>query len=133
MVIRIATMVLRASAVLALILGLFFWFSSIADNLVPVHMLLGFLVVFSLWTIGIGQALSRNGNWGIAIAALVVGALLPVVGLGQGNWLTGSAHWVIQVLHLLVALLALGVGEMAAGRYRRQTRSVLSQSPTPVQ
>jgi hypothetical protein len=52
-----------------------------ARNLIPIHVLLGLVVVLSLWVIGIGQAFSRGGSWAIAAAALVVGAIVPVVGV----------------------------------------------------
>ena len=55
MVFRIASIVLRVCGALAVILGLLFW-SGYALNLIPIHMLLGLLVVLSLWVVGIGQA-----------------------------------------------------------------------------
>ena len=47
------------------------------------------------------------------------GLLVVFVGLSQQSWLVGSAHWVIQVLHLLIGLLAIGIGEMIGARYKR--------------
>ena len=55
MVFRIASIVLRLCGALAVILGILFW-SGNALNLIPIHMLLGLLVVLSLWIVGIGQA-----------------------------------------------------------------------------
>ena len=53
-------------------------------------------------------------------STFVVGLLLTIVGLYQDNWLIGSAHWVIQVIHLLLGLSAIGLGEMIAARTRRR-------------
>ncbi len=39
----------------------------------------------------------------------------------QTRWLIGSNHWVIQVIHLLLGLSAIGLAEMIGGRYRRMT------------
>jgi hypothetical protein len=57
MVIQIASIMLRVFGTLALILGLLFWIGY-ALNLIAIHMLLGLLVVLSLWIIGVGQAFS---------------------------------------------------------------------------
>ncbi|MDQ2716717.1 MAG: hypothetical protein M3Z08_17565 [Chloroflexota bacterium] len=123
MVVRIATMVLRITALLALILGIIFWATDSADSLVPVHMILGILVVLSLWTAGIVAAVSRRGSWGLAGAAVVLGAIVLVVGLTQRTLLP-NPHWVIQVTHLLLGLLAIGLGEMIAARYKRRAAMV---------
>jgi hypothetical protein len=117
--IRIAQMVLRTCVVLTLILGILFWTGNAADSLVPVHMGLGILVVLSLWTLGLAQALTKGGSWGLAIGAVVLGIILAASGGTQDEILTGSLHWVIQVIHLLLGLSALGLGERIDGRYRR--------------
>jgi len=119
MVVRIAVNVLRASVLLALILGILFWTGN-ATSLVLVHMGLGILAVLSLWTLGAAIA-STKGGIGLAIGAFVWGILVAALGLTQGTLLAGSTHWVIQVLHLLVGLAAIGLGEMMARRYRRVT------------
>ena len=117
MVFRIASIVLRVCGALALILGLLFW-SGNALGLIPIHILLGILVVLSLWVIGVGQALSRGGSWPIAAGALVLGLLLIVIGMTQSSLMAGSFHWVIQVIHLLLGVLAVGLGQISAARAR---------------
>jgi len=52
---------------------------------------------------------------------------VPVLGLAQDRLLPGSAHWLIQVLHLLVGLAAIGQGEALAARILR--RPVPSPQP----
>ncbi len=117
-VVRIAIMVLRVTVLLALILGILFWTGN-ALGLVLIHMALGILAVLSLWILG-GAIASTKGGIGLAIGAFVWGLLVAVLGLTQGNLLAaGSTHWVIQVLHLLLGLGAIGLGEMIAGRYKR--------------
>src|SRR4051812_25096494 len=88
MVIQIASIVLRVCGILALIIGLLFW-SGNGLNLIPVHMLLGLLVVLSLWIIGIGQAFVRGGSWPLAAVALVAGVLVIAVGIRQSSLLVG--------------------------------------------
>ncbi len=97
-------MVLRTCVVLNLILGILFWTGNAADSLVLVHMGLGILVVLSLWTLGLAQALTKGGSWGLAIGAVVLGIILAASGGTQDEILTGSLHWVIQVIHLLLGL-----------------------------
>jgi hypothetical protein len=122
MVIRIASVVLSFAGLLALILGLLFWTNS-ALNLIQMHMLLGLLAVGALWVIGIGQAFSRVGSWLLAACALVVGAAMIIIGLNQSALMLGPFHWVVQILHLLLGLLVIGIGHIGAARYRKGTSS----------
>jgi len=119
-VVRVSSMVLRIAALAALVLGIIFWTGN-ADNLQIVHIVLGFLVVISVWVLGIAQGVRRGGSFGLALATFVVGFLVLLVGLFQTRWLTGSNHWVIQVIHLILGLSAISLGEMIGARYRRMT------------
>ena len=118
MVFRIASIVLRVCGALAVILGLLFW-SGNALNLIPIHMLLGLLVVLSLWIVGITQAFSSGGSWPLAGGTLLLGLLVIVVGMTQSSLMVGPFHWVIQVVHLLLGILAVGIGQIAAARGRK--------------
>src|SRR5262245_45925159 len=120
MVIRIASVVLSFAGLLALILGLLIWTAS-ASNLIQMHMLLGLLAVGALWVIGIGQAFSQGGSWPIAISALIAGAIMIILGWNQSALMVGSLHWVIQIVHLVLGLLVIGLGHMGAARYRKVT------------
>ena len=122
MLVRIMIWALRISVLLTLILGIAIWTVK-ADNLRPVHIVLGILVVLSLWILGFAQASVRGGNWGLAAGAFILGLILPIFGLGQEGLLPGAAHWIIQVFHLLLGLAAIGLGEMIAGRYKRLTQA----------
>jgi hypothetical protein len=115
---RIAIMVLRLAVLFNLVTGIIFWTGN-ADPLQIVHIIVGILAVLSLWTLGILQGL-RGGTFSLALATFVVGFLLALVGLFQTRWLTDPAnHWIIQVIHLILGLAAIGLGEMVSGRYRR--------------
>ena len=120
MVIRIASMVLSLAGLLALILGLLFWTGS-ALNLVSLHMLLGFLAVGALWIIGVAQAFGHSGSWIIALVSIIVGGLMLFLGLTQSSLMMGEFHWVIRVIHLLLGLLTIGMGHMAAARSRKHS------------
>lgn len=118
MVIRIASIVLSFAGLLALILGLLIW-TGTGLNLVQMHMLLGLLAVGALWVIAIGQAFSTGGSWIIAACALAVGGALVFIGVTQASLLAGAFHWVIQLLHLLLGLLVIGIGHIGAARHRK--------------
>jgi hypothetical protein len=106
------------AGLLALVSGILFW-TGTAVNLIALHMLLGFLAVGALWLIGLTQAFAQHGSWIIAACALIVGAAMIVLGIMQSSLLVGRFHWVIQVIHLLLGLLTIGIGHMAAARYRK--------------
>ena len=118
MVIRIASAVLTLAGLLALISGVMFW-TGTALNLMALHMLLGFLAVGALWVIGVAQAFSPRGSWLIAACALMVGAVMIAIGTMQSSLLPGEFHWIIQLIHLALGLLTIGIGHMAAARYRK--------------
>ena len=117
MVVRITGMVLRVAAILALILGIIFWTGN-AKGLVSIHMLLGIIVTLCLWILG-GMIATTRGGIGLAIGAIVLGLIVAGFGMTQRTIMVGSGHWVIQIIHLLLGLTAIGFGEMIAGRYKR--------------
>src|ERR1044071_4302085 len=123
MLVRISLMVLRLCVVLAVILGVCFWLNIITPEgtILQIHMLLGLLVVLTLWIIGV-MALLR-GSIGVGALAIIWGAVVLYVGLNQDSILPGSTHWVIQVIHLLLGLGAGGVGETVARRYKRAAKA----------
>ncbi len=122
----ISIMILRLGVLLALILGILFWIG-IAENfaLTLVHMLIGFVVVISLWVIGLAQGFVKGGSFPLAVATFVVGLLLAIVGLFQQKWLPepNPMHWIIQVIHLLLGLSAIGLGEMIVASTKRRLKS----------
>ncbi len=115
--VTVVHMTLRISGVLLILLGLTFWTGN-ALQLIPVHEFLGFVLVLSLWTLAFFGARAGVPR-GIVIAAVAWGLIAPILGLTQANLLTSNWHWVIQVLHLLVGLAAIGTGEGLVQRMRR--------------
>jgi FtsH-binding integral membrane protein len=110
-------MLVRITGVLALILGLLIWTEN-AGNLIMIHMLIGLVLVVSLLVLA---ALSTQAGVPIGLAAgVAVLALIALwLGMTQSSLLPGSSHWVIQILHLLVGMAAVGSGEAIGGRLRR--------------
>jgi hypothetical protein len=109
---------IRLLAVVQLVLGLLFW-SGNALSLIPLHMLSGLLLVLGLWIqAGLG---ARNGaGLGLAGGALVWGLLVVGLGVSQDGLLPGGLHWLIQVTHLLVGIVAVGLAESLAVRGLRR-------------
>lgn len=124
---RIAIMVLRLCALAALTLGILFWIGH-ADQLHELHMVIGLVLVLSLWTVALAQ-IAKPGGIALAVGAAAVGVLLFVVGVTQERMLPGASHWVIQVVHLGLALLAVGLGETVAGRAARDERTSSGSRP----
>jgi hypothetical protein len=118
MVIRIASAVLTLAGLLALISGSLFWMG-LPLNLMTLHMLLGFLAVAALWTIGLAQAIANGGSWVIAGCAVLVGMLTIILGFYQSSLMIGALHWIIELTHLILGILTIGLGHMGAARYRR--------------
>jgi hypothetical protein len=113
----IAHMTIRVSGLLLILLGLAIW-TGRADQVTPIHELLGFVLVLALWTLSFFAA--RAGvpmRW--VVLAVAWGLAAPVLGLTQQNLVTGDWHWTIQVLHLLIGVGAIGQGESLATRMRQ--------------
>jgi hypothetical protein len=113
----IAQMLLRLAGLIAIGLGLLFWTGNFLQ-LIPIHMLAGIIVVLSLWTLA-GLAARAGVPIGLVALAIVWGLIVLILGMTQNQLLPGSAHWVIQILHLLLGLGAIGQGEGLAARIKR--------------
>lgn len=123
--ITIPSMIIRVSALIVLVLGVVIW-PGTHDGLQPIHMTFGILLVLSLWWLA-GLSLRRGENSPLAIAAILDGVLLYIVGVTQDNILTTGPHWLIQIVHLALGLAAIGLGEVLTGRLKRATTSVASK------
>lgn len=115
-------MFVRVAGVIQILLGLAFWTGN-ALGLVDLHQLLGILLVLALWTLA--ALASRAGvPAGMVAGAAVLGLVVPIVGLTQRDLLPGSAHWVIEVIHLLLGIGLLGLAENLATRARARLAPV---------
>lgn len=120
----IAQWLVRCCGVVLIALGLLFWTEN-ALSLVPIHMLLGLVLVLSLWTLA-GLAARAGVNPGLVALAIVWGLIVPVLGMTQASLLPGSLHWIVRIVHLLVGLAAIWQAEILAERIkgRLSTRQV---------
>jgi hypothetical protein len=117
----VAQWLVRIGGLVQIVLGLLFW-SGNQLALVPVHILIGLVIVLSLWTLAFAGA--RSGvQPGFVAVAFVWGLIVVVFGLTQDQILTTGPHWAIQVLHLLVGLVAIGQAEGLGARIRRSAQA----------
>jgi hypothetical protein len=113
---------IRAVGVVQLVLGVLFWIGN-ALGLVDLHQLLGILLVLGLWTLA-AMAHRAGVPGGLVAVAALWGLVVPIVGLSQRELLPGSAHWVIQVVHLLLGIGLLGLAENLATRAKARLAPV---------
>jgi hypothetical protein len=108
----IAQITIRILGTIMIVLGVLIWTGNF-DSLIALHRLFGFVLVIALWTLAY-LAYTSGANQRLAIVAFLWGLLAPILGLTQENILTGNGHWVIQILHLLIGLGIIGLGERLA-------------------
>jgi hypothetical protein len=124
-------MLVRLCGVILVILGVLFW-SGNALSLIPVHMLVGLLLVLLLWTQAVIAARAGVSPGLVALAA-IWGLVVPALGVTQTGLLPGDLHWLIQILHLLVGIVAIVLAESLAQRTksRRSTGSTVEPQAAP--
>ena len=99
----------RLTGLTQIVLGLLFWTNN-ALTLIPIHMMIGSLFVLSLWALAILAAI-MGADRRFVVLALVWGVVVIGLGMTQTRILPGPFHWVIEVIHLLVGLAAMGIAQ----------------------
>jgi hypothetical protein len=113
---------IRVFGIIQLVLGILFWTGN-ALGLVDLHQLIGILLVLALWTQAV-LAYRAGVPAGLVAGAAVYGLIVPIVGLTQRDLFPGSAHWVIQVIHLLLGIGLIGLAEGLATRAKARLATV---------
>lgn len=111
-----ARVIIGLSGISLLILGLLFW-TGRALSLLPVHMFLGMALVLGLWLVAILALRARLAK-GLVVLVLIFSLIMPALGIKQMQLLPGDLHWLIRLLHLLVGVAAIGLGQMLARRIK---------------
>src|SRR5260370_26947577 len=88
-------------------LGIAFWTGN-ALGFIQLHMALGVALVVCLWTMSIAAMTARVPT-GMAVSGIVLGIVVIALGATQMSLLTGSLHWLVEVGHLLVGMVAIGL------------------------
>jgi len=111
---RILQIIVGIAGLCALVLGLLIWIANI--DLTDIHMLFGLLVTLGLLVMSIIALTARGLRiWGIV--GIVYAIILPVFGESQSTMLVGNLHWLIQTLHTLVGIGAMGLTGFLGARY----------------
>lgn len=116
-VVLIARLLISLLGIALVVLGILFW-TGHALSLLQLHMTLGGLFVISLWVLVVIGLLAR-GNRAFALVVFIWSLIVPALGVTQISLLPGADHWVIQSVHLLVGLIAIGLGHALARRIVR--------------
>jgi hypothetical protein len=112
-----AQWVVRIAGVLLLVLGLLIWTENMF-SLISVHTLLGLLLFVGLLVLA-GLSPQAGVPVGLAAGVAVLAIVMLALGMTHTSLLPGPNHWIIQILHLLVGMAAVGMGEAIGGRMRR--------------
>lgn len=108
--------VMGSAGLLQIVLGLLFWTGN-ALGFVNSHILLGLLIVLLLWAQA-ALGIRAGVPFGLTGLAIVWGLIVPVVGMAQAQILPGAPHWIVQIVHLVLGLGALGLGDTLARRIK---------------
>ena len=100
---------IRVTGVAQIALGLAFWTGNLL-TMIPAHMLNG-LVFVVLLEVQAVLAAFRGVSWRLVALTVVVGLIVPVLGMTQFQILPGDFHWVVQLAHLVIGVLAIGLAE----------------------
>jgi hypothetical protein len=108
---------IRVTGLALVVLGLLLWVDA-ASGLRSIHILLGLVLVVAL--VAAAVLALRAGAKPILPAIAIAWALLTAaLGMVQAQLLIGDAHVVVEVIHLLVGIVAIGLGEALAAAGRR--------------
>jgi hypothetical protein len=115
----VAQWIVRITGVLQLILGLLLWTGDVPASLIPVHILIGVILILALWLLA-ATASTQGVPIGMAVGVAILGLITLIIGGTQRDLLPDpGTHWIIQVIHLFLGMAAVGSGEMLGGRLRR--------------
>lgn len=118
--VRIISWVARLSGLVALILGLLFWFAQI--DLITVHMAFGLLVTLSLLALSIVM-LSIRGGRVLGVVGILYALVVPMFGELQLDLYISGASWLIPTIHMLIGLGAVALAQVMFTRYTRLKRA----------
>jgi hypothetical protein len=108
---------IRIAGLALVVLGLLLWVDA-APGLRSIHILLGLVLVVALVAAAV-LALRAGAKPILPAIAIAWGLLTVALGMAQAQLLPGDAHVVVEVTHLLVGVVAIGLGEALAAAGRR--------------
>jgi hypothetical protein len=124
-VIKVLQMLIRVFGLVLIVLGIAFWTNNLL-NLIVVHMVVGIVLVASLWVLAI-LAAQTGVPAGPVVVAMVWGLIGAILGLTQAQILPGQFHWVVLAVHLLVGLGIIEQGESLASQMKEKGTRALQR------
>ncbi len=112
----ILQMWVRGIGAILIVLGVLLWTGNF-DKIQPVHILLGITLVLALWGLAALGAMTGVAP-GLVAVAFIWGLITPILGLTQTQILPTSGHWLVQIVHLLVGIGAIGLGDTLGRRVK---------------
>ena len=112
----IIQILIRLVWLILLVLGILVW-AGHNQPWVPAHEWLGVAFIILLWAL-VYLGVRRGAAPGLVAIVFLWSLVVLAVGLTQTGILTGSSHWIIQVLHALVGLVAIGLAEALGARIK---------------
>jgi hypothetical protein len=107
----------RIGGLCALVLGLML--SRVAPSALEIHMTLGIMVAIALAILG-GWGMAKSVSLPIARMSLIWAGATIYIGIAQTRLLPGNSHWIIEVLHALLGIGAIGFAEMLGAALTRK-------------
>jgi hypothetical protein len=83
------------------------------------HMTLGLIVALSLLVLAL-MAISARVRIPLAAVSVVWAVAVVYVGIMHPRWMPGGSHWIIQVVHAVLGICAMGLAEAMAGAITRK-------------
>lgn len=117
----IARLIVAVTGITQVILGILFW-TNRALALLPLHMMVGLTFVLAILVL-VGLAARAGLRWWHVVFAAAWALVVPVFGMMQVRLLPGTWHWVIEVTHLLIGVVAMVVGVRLAAFVRQAPRA----------
>jgi hypothetical protein len=109
---RVLNIMIRVCGGAAVALGLAFWLGY-ALSLTVLHIRFGIGVVLSLWALA-AIAWWTTTRHSLALFASAWGLATLVFGMTQIQLLPGPLHWIVEVAHLGVGVVAIALGAQLA-------------------
>ena|SRR5687768_11261200 len=126
--VTVVRVLIRATGLLQVALGLAFWSGNLRVAL-PFHIFNGILFVLLLLA-QTGLAAWAGVKWQLVLFALVWAVLVPTFGMTHPAMLPGDLHRIVELVHMLVGLVAIGLGERLASAARARFQGTGPRQPT---
>ena len=97
----------RIGGLLALVMGLMISRSPVLEP----HMMIGSIVALALLIVSM-WAIAKRVRIPVGIVGLLWAGATVYVGRNQMGWMTGDGHWIVEVVHTIIGIGAIGLIEM---------------------